>query len=91
MNEKELRTLITQHNKLARKINLAIKKRDCIDRIVGDSYRKHITQDQEDIADIYRNQFEYLINYISKTEDDLLDIDIKINGIQLRLYGVCVI
>lgn len=103
MNEKELEKLIIQYNKLAEKVNSAIKKKNCIERINEASFQRHLAwHDLEDITDemrsryfketdIYKNQYEYLVCYIRETKESLFDIGIKINEIQFSLYGFCVV
>jgi hypothetical protein len=103
MNEKELERLIIRYNKLADKVNLAIKKKNCIERINEASYQKHLAwRELEDITDemrskyfketdVYKNQYEYIVDYISESKEILLDISIKINEIQFSLYRFCVV
>lgn len=33
-------------------------------------------------TDVYKNQYEYLVDYISESKESLLDVSIKINEIQ---------
>lgn len=100
MNKENLNN---QYNRLANKINISIKKQECIDRIYSRYYEQYLgCYDSKDITDemrkeyfkvtgIYKNQYDYLNNYISEAKECLLNISIKINEMQLETFGFCVI